>query len=101
MRKFTMIDESFICFNCGKEIKPLGYSARNHCPHCLHSLHLDINPGDRASTCKGELVPIGIEKYRDTYKIVFKCKKCGEVRNNVAAEDDDFNKIIELSVKKF
>ena len=33
-RKFTEIDEEFVCENCGKKVPPLGYSCRNHCPHC-------------------------------------------------------------------
>ena len=41
---FTEIDESFICENCGKKVEKLGYSCRNHCPYCLHSKHVDINP---------------------------------------------------------
>ena len=45
--KFTVIDEEFVCENCGKKVKKLGYSCRNHCPYCLHSKHVDINPGDR------------------------------------------------------
>ena len=40
--KFTMIDENFICEVCGKEVKKLGYTARNHCPHCLCSKHVDV-----------------------------------------------------------
>ena len=59
--KFTEIDEEFICENCGKKVPELGYSCRNHCPYCLHSKHLDINPGDRAEDCCGILEPIGIE----------------------------------------
>lgn len=47
-RKFFEIDEEFICENCGKKIEPLGYSCRNHCNYCLHSKHVDINPGDRS-----------------------------------------------------
>jgi len=43
-RKFTKIDEKFICENCGKEVQKLGYTCRNHCPSCLHSKHVDINP---------------------------------------------------------
>ena len=45
MKKFNMIDESFICENCGKKVTKLGYTARDHCPYCLYSKHLDINPG--------------------------------------------------------
>ena len=50
-KKFTVIDEEFICENCGKKVPKLGYSCRNHCPYCLHSKHVDINPGDRAENC--------------------------------------------------
>ena len=43
-KRFTKNDDTFICKNCGLEVKPLGYSSRNHCPRCLCSLHVDINP---------------------------------------------------------
>ena len=100
-KKFTMIDESFTCFNCKTEVKPLGYTARDHCPNCLYSLHLDINPGDRKSTCKGILKPVGIEKTKkDNYKILYKCEKCGYLTKNKAAIDDNINEIIDLSVIK-
>mgnify|MGYP006353681455 CR=1 FL=1 len=75
MKKFTMKDEKFICENCGKEVLPLGYTARDHCNYCLYSKHLDIFPGDRENTCLGKLKPIGIEKFKDTYKIIYKCEK--------------------------
>lgn len=98
-KKFKMIDEAFKCYNCGKEVKPLGYTARDHCPNCLHSLHLDINPGDRASNCKGHLIPIGIEKNKKRgYKILYKCDKCGIETKNVMATDDNMEQIIKLSV---
>ena len=97
MKKFNMIDEEFICQNCNKKITKLGYTARDHCPYCLYSKHVDILPGDRLNNCLGLLVPIGIEKYRNTYKIIYKCDKCGILHKNIAAIDDDFNKIIELS----
>ena len=75
---FKKVDESFICVNCGKEVKPLGYTSRNHCPYCLHSLHVDITPGDRANPCKGILKPIGIgNSNKKGYIINFKCEKCG------------------------
>ena len=98
-KKFKMIDESFTCYNCGKEVAPLGYTARDHCPNCLHSLHLDINPGDRASDCKGHLIPIGIEKNKKRgYKILYKCDKCGMNTKNIMATDDNMEEIIKLSV---
>ena len=63
MKKFNMIDESFICEKCGKTVNKLNYTARDHCPHCLYSKHVDINPGDRSNACNGLLQPIDIEKY--------------------------------------
>ena len=97
MKRFNMIDEEFICENCGKKVSPLEYSARDHCPFCLYSKHVDINPGDRENPCKGLMKPIGIEKYKDTYKIIYQCDKCREKHKNIVARDDDYNKIIEIS----
>ncbi len=36
---------------------------------------------------------------RKGYVIVFKCKKCGMIRKNKAAEDDNMDLIIKLSSK--
>ena len=92
-----MIDEEFICDNCHKKVNKLGYTARDHCPYCLYSKHVDINPGDRLNTCHGLLVPIGIEKFRDSYKIIYRCNKCNEIHKNIIARDDAYDKIIDLS----
>ena len=97
MKKFNMIDEEFICDHCKKKVNPLGYTARDHCPYCLYSKHVDISPGDRANPCHGLLEPIGIEKYKDTYKIIYRCNKCHEIHKNIIAKDDDNDKIIEIS----
>ncbi len=98
MKNFTMRDEEFICDNCQRKVYPLKYTARDHCPYCLYSKHLDILPGDRKNTCHGLLKPIGIEKFKDTYKIIYKCEKCGETHKNIIAKDDDIDLIIKLSV---
>ena len=100
MKKFNKLDESFICENCGKEVNILKYTSRDHCPFCLFSKHVDINPGDRSNCCKGLLEPIGIEKFKDTYKIIYRCKKCNTLHKNIKAIDDNINKIIELTVQK-
>ena len=100
MKRFNMIDENFICENCNKEVSKSNYTARDHCPYCLYSKHVDINPGDRLNTCHGLLEPIGIEKFRDTYKIIYKCEKCNELHKNIMANDDNMDLIINLSVKK-
>lgn len=99
MKRFNMIDEGFMCEQCGKNVTKLEYTARDHCPYCLYSKHVDINPGDRLNECKGLLKPIDIEKYKDTYKIIYKCNKCGETHKNIMAKDDNIDLIIELSKK--
>lgn len=92
-----MIDENFVCDVCGGEVKKLGYTARDHCPYCLSSKHVDINPGDRLCDCLGVLVPVSIEQAKKgKYKIVYKCQKCKMVKRNVTAIDDNFEKILEL-----
>ena len=64
----------------------------------MYSKHVDINPGDRAETCHGILKPIGIElNSKKGYVIVFKCEKCGTIRKNKAAKDDNMDLIIKLS----
>ena len=95
-----MVDEDFICENCNFKVSKLNYTARDHCPKCLYSKHVDINPGDRMNSCKGLLVPIGIEKFKDTYKIIYKCEKCGELHKNIIAKDDNMDLIIDLSIAK-
>ena len=61
-------------------------------------IHVDVNPGDRLETCQGDLEPVGLEiNKKKGYVIIFKCKKCGAIRKNKAAEDDDMNLIIKLS----
>ena len=100
MKNFNKLDEGFICENCGKEVNELGYTSRDHCPFCLYSKHIDINPGDRLNSCKGLLIPIDIEKFKGTYKIIYKCNKCNKLHKNIVAKDDDINEIIKISSKK-
>lgn len=95
-----MVDEEFLCENCHEIVPKLHYTARDHCPYCLFSKHVDINPGDRKNTCQGLLKPIDIEKFKDSYKIVYQCLKCKKIHKNIMASDDDMNKIIAISSQK-
>ena len=95
---FTKNDNGFVCENCGKIVTPLGYTSRNHCPYCLCSLHVDVNPGDRQNTCLGLQKPIAIEQSnKKGYVIIYKCLKCGKITRNKSALDDDFNIILKVS----
>ena len=99
--KFTKIDEEFICENCGKKVEKLGYSCRNHCPHCLYSKQVDVNPGDREEKCHGLLKPIDVEiNSKKGYVLVFKCMKCGAIRKNKIAEDDNMELVYKIANDK-
>ena len=111
--RFTKNDNGFKCANCGFEVMPLGTTSRNHCPRCLCSLHVDINPGDRACNCGGILEPVSAEPDpKKGYVITHKCRKCGLISKNKAAlrnpksklpdeqyDDEDF--LIKLTVARF
>ncbi|MBQ7646074.1 MAG: RNHCP domain-containing protein [Clostridia bacterium] len=95
---FTKNDSGFICGNCKKEVPPLRYSSRNHCPFCLYSLHVDINPGDRASECGGLMKPYAVSPHpQKDFIITHKCLKCGTLKNNRSAQDDDITLLIKLT----
>lgn len=99
MKKFTMVDVPFTCIVCNKEVKPLGYTARDHCPYCLSSIHVDNNPGDRQNNCHGILEPIEVDTTGDKYKIIYKCQKCQAIKKNIKANDDDIEAIINVMNK--
>jgi len=87
--------ENFTCENCGTKVEGNGYT--NHCPKCLFSKHVDVNPGDRAEVCGGLMEPVGLKLEKGHYIITHRCQKCGLERNNQAADNDDINALIKLS----
>jgi len=85
-------DAAFICEHCSQTVSPeaAGTAHRNHCPRCLWSLHVDIRPGDRRCGCKGVMEPVAISvRYNGEWTIVHRCKRCGAVRINRIAGDDN------------
>ncbi len=92
---------SFLCLKCGKnvlEIAP-GTKNRNHCPHCLYSLHVDIDVGDRLATCKGLMKPIGkILKKDGEESLIHKCEKCLKISKNRIAGDDSVRLVADLKL---
>lgn len=88
---FIMKNESFLCENCGKEIlKHPTWSARNHCPYCLYSKHLDKDfPWDRASKCQWLMKPVWKDYHKNKgWMVIHECQKCGKRIPNKLAEDD-------------
>ena len=95
-KKFQRDKEDFICEKCGLEVEGNGYT--NHCPRCLWSKHVDVNPGDRQSFCQGMMKPISVELKRREYFILHRCVKCGYKRKNKMSEEDNFDAVIQLSI---
>jgi hypothetical protein len=84
---FIKRKEDFVCENCGAEVEGSGYT--NHCPKCLWSKHVDIDPGDRAEDCGGMMEPLKVESDSGSFIIVHRCVKCGKEKRNKMASDDD------------
>lgn len=94
--------ESFTCQVCSSPVAPEGAGSghRNHCPHCLSSIHVDNTPGDRASLCKGIMDPIGVWVRKDgEWAIIHRCRACGELHSNRVAADDNPALLISIAVK--
>lgn len=77
----------------------MGNGYTNHCPRCLYSLHVDINPGDRLAKCGGLMEPIKIESVGKEFIITHKCVKCGYEKRNKSSFDDNLDAV--LGEKKF
>ena len=94
-KKFKRTREDFTCEHCGKQVRGTGYT--NHCPRCLWSKHVDINPGDRRAECQGLMEPVSLETKAGGYIIVHRCAKCGHEKRNKTSPNDDYEAILKLS----
>ena len=96
--------DAFTCKGCGRLVVPegAGSSHRNHCPYCLHSLHLDEEPGDRASTCHGRMEPVGVwVRKNGEWAILHRCTRCGTIHSNRVAADDNPMALMALAMRPF
>ena len=94
--------DSFNCAVCKHPIAPQGAGSRhrNHCPNCLSSVHVDDEPGDRASLCGGIMDPIGVwVRKNGEWAIIHRCRSCGEFSSNRIAADDNPTLLMSIAVK--
>ena len=79
----------FLCLQCGLDVLALSNgSYRNHCPRCLYSRHVDRRPGDRASSCRSLMQPVGLTyKAKKGWQIVHRCERCRTLSVNKVATD--------------
>lgn len=95
MKKFSKRVEDFVCEVCGKKVRGNGFT--DHCPNCLWSKHVDINPGDRSAECGGLMEPLNISKGKEgKFRIFYRCQECGYQRVNNATPEDNLEKLIQL-----
>ncbi len=96
--------DPFTCKNCGQTVVPEGAGSdhRNHCPYCLTSVHLDEEPGDRASDCHGKMEPIGVwVRKNGEWALIHRCTICGKLDSNRVAADDNPMRLLALATKPF
>jgi hypothetical protein len=93
---------AFPCAHCRRIVtqEAPGTRHRNHCPHCLCSLHVDLRLGDRRSGCRGVMESIGIEMRGDgEWALIHRCSRCGLIRTNRIAGDDNELVLMALAVR--
>ncbi len=95
-------NNTFICSRCGNTVAPVEYGGRqrNHCPKCLWSMHVDLRSGDRRCGCRGEMEPISVwVKPSGEWAVIHRCIKCGFIRTNRIAADDNEILLFMLAAK--
>lgn len=112
----TSFNADFRCSQCKAAVNAgradCSVNNRNHCPHCLWSLHVDLNKaGDRLSSCHSRMQPIGLTmkqtlKRYDSGKsgelmLIHLCTACGKLSINRIAADDNPQKIFNLFRESF
>lgn len=94
--------DTFTCRACGRLVAPdgAGTQHRNHCPNCLASLHVDVEPGDRAADCGGLMEPVAVwVRKGGEWAIVHRCRRCGVLSSNRTAADDNPMKLMSIAMK--
>ena len=94
--------DSFTCRNCGRLVVSAGAgsSHRNHCPNCLSSLHLDVEPGDRESECGGLMEPVAVwVRKNGEWAIIHRCRIFGAMSSNRVAADDNPMMLMSIAMR--
>lgn len=94
-RRFQRNIEDFVCLHCGYAVQGNGYT--NHCPKCLFSRHVDVDPGDRQAECGGLMAPVTVASKSGQYRILHRCQVCGAEKWNQAAPEDDFDQLLAIA----
>lgn len=96
-KKFQKNQEDFVCEKCGEKVSGDGYT--NHCPACLWSKHVDINPGDREARCGGMMKPVWVEKVGKDFVLTNRCEICGHEKRNKISARDNFEEVLKVATR--
>lgn len=99
---FENRSKEFMCRRCRRMVSNASFGTmnRNHCPYCLHSLHVDVAIGDRLSACREVMEPIAVSvRNKGEWEIIHRCRGCGLIRINRIAGDDSEAMLISLALK--
>ncbi|GAA4135170.1 RNHCP domain-containing protein [Actinomadura keratinilytica] len=98
----TRRTDTFTCVRCGLTASasaPDG-ARRNHCPTCLHSLHVLDRAGGGPSRCRSRMAPIAIAVLRDgDWMLIHRCAGCGELTSNPVRQDDNRLILMRMAVR--
>ncbi|MEW9549390.1 RNHCP domain-containing protein [Nonomuraea sp. NPDC050783] len=95
--------DAFRCVGCRLDV-PMsapGTAHRNHCPHCLTSLHVDHRvPGDRRAGCRGRMAALSVTVRPDgEWLIIHHCQSCGGLSANRIAGDDNARALLRVAFR--
>ncbi|TDD02044.1 RNHCP domain-containing protein [Nonomuraea diastatica] len=95
--------DAFRCVGCRLDVPVIapGTAHRNHCPHCLTSLHVDHRiPGDRRAACRGRMAALSVSVRQDgEWLIIHHCQSCGELSANRIAGDDNALALLRIAIR--
>ncbi|WP_345560109.1 RNHCP domain-containing protein [Nonomuraea rosea] len=95
--------DAFRCVGCRMDVPMIapGTAHRNHCPHCLTSLHVDHRiPGDRRAACRGRMAALSVSVRQDgEWLIIHDCQSCGELSANRIAGDDNARALLRIAIR--
>ncbi|MFC9266405.1 RNHCP domain-containing protein [Streptomyces zhihengii] len=93
---------TFTCTWCGLSVSACAADGtpRNHCPSCLHSLHLLDHVEDGPSDCEGRMSPIAVAVLRTgDWMVIHRCLRCDELTSNPVCADDNQLILMRMAVR--
>lgn len=95
---FRRTVEDFACEHCGARVRGDGYT--NHCPRCLWSKHVDVEPGDRDNDCGGLLEPYGVLAEGDRWVVLHRCVRCRATMRCRTSPADDRDALLAIAATR-